>query len=66
MQQLGIARKLPISFDEALAALEKDDTLEGALSPDVVKHFVAMKRAEQEMLAKMEEKERHVWLMERY
>ena len=66
LQNLGITRKLPTSFDEALAALKRDETLEGALSPNVVKHFVAMKKAEQEMLANMEEKERHVWLMERY
>ena len=45
---------------------ETDSELEQALPPGVLKHFIAMKMAEQVMLNEMPEEKRKVWLMERY
>jgi hypothetical protein len=36
------------------------------LGYEIYGHYLAMKRDEQEMLGQMSEKERRVWLMERY
>lgn len=36
------------------------------LSPGLVHHYTTMKKAEQEMLDEMPEKERRVWLIKRY
>lgn len=63
---LGIEEKLPKDIEESLSALQLDDALADALPPGLTNHFVAMKRAEQKMLEKMGEKERRVWLIERY
>lgn len=63
---LGIGERLPGSLGEALEALEGDEGLREAVGVEVVGHYVAMKKAEQEMLGGMEEGERRVWLMERY
>ncbi len=63
---IGITKKLPTSIDEAIAAAEQDSELEQALPSGVLKHFITMKKAEQAMLGEMSEKDRKVWLMERY
>jgi len=63
---LGIVQKLPTSLVESLAALRSDTVLKQAIGTHVVEHYLAIKYTEQEMLGKMSEKERHVWLMERY
>ncbi|KAM0717420.1 hypothetical protein Q7P37_007272 [Cladosporium fusiforme] len=63
---LGISEKLPITIEQSLAALEEDESLIKVIGSDVVNHYVAMKKAELEMLGAMPEHERHVWLMERY
>lgn len=65
-EEIGIVKRMPRKLDEALAALEDDEVLEKVLSPGLTKDFVAMKRAEKEMLDKMSEGERRVWLIERY
>ncbi|KAK3700183.1 hypothetical protein LTR37_016062 [Vermiconidia calcicola] len=65
-EEHGITTTLPRSLDEAIEAAEQDSELEQAMSPGMLKHFLAMKKAEQEMLNEMPEKERRVWLMERY
>jgi glutamine synthetase len=62
----GITRKLPTSISDSLTALEKDDVLTSLLPENMVKNFVVMKRAEQDMLDKLGESERRVWLLERY
>lgn len=63
---LGIHTKLPASIDDALRALGEDEQLDAALSPGLVKHYLAMKHAEQTMLAKMSDAEQRTWLIERY
>jgi glutamine synthetase len=62
----GIARKLPRSIDEALGALDADTELRSQLGETWVHNFMIMKRSELEMLSKMGETERMVWLVERY
>lgn len=47
-------------------ALDGDAALRDAIGPHVVDHYLAMKRAEQDMLNAMSEGERRVWLMDRY
>lgn len=65
-EELGVTKKLPTSIQEAVEAAEKDSELEQALTPGVLKHYIAMKMAEQVMLSEMPEEKRKVWLMERY
>jgi glutamine synthetase len=62
----GIERRMPTTIDEALEALEKDSDLKEIMANGLVWDFIAMKNMEQKMLADMPEKERRVWLIERY
>ncbi|KAE9977063.1 hypothetical protein EG327_007874 [Venturia inaequalis] len=64
--EYGITRMLPRSIGEAMNALESDSSLKEALAEDLVKNFLIMKEAEQEMLDKMGDEERRIWLVERY
>lgn len=57
---------LPRSIREAMKALEEDSSLKEALAEDLVKNFLIMKKAEQEMLDKMSDEARRIWLIERY
>lgn len=50
----------------AMDALEQDSSLREAFAVDVVSNYLIMKRAEQEMLGKMSDSERRIWLIERY
>lgn len=65
-EELGITKKLPTSIEQALEAAQKDKVLEEALEPPIYNHYLAMKKAEQDMLNQMPEKERRIWLVERY
>ncbi|KAF2803804.1 developmental protein-like protein fluG [Mytilinidion resinicola] len=62
----GIHRRMPATIDEALEALYKDSDLKEVMANGLVWDFMAMKKVEQKMLADMPEKERRVWLIERY
>ena len=66
MDDLGITTKMPTSINEAIDAAENDSELEQALTPGVLKHYLAMKNSEQDMLNEWSEEKRRVWLMERY
>ena len=63
---LGISQRLPRTVEESLGDLEGDNALRNALGDEVVRHYVAMKKAEQDVLNEMSESKRRVWLMERY
>lgn len=63
---LGISTRLPTTIGQSLESLEGDAALQEALGAQVVSHFVAMKKAEQDMLDAMSESKRRVWLTERY
>ncbi|KAF2166339.1 hypothetical protein M409DRAFT_66787 [Zasmidium cellare ATCC 36951] len=69
---LGIVERLPRGFEDALGALEKDVGEVGRMVGGgegeglLVRNWVAVKKAEQEMLNQMGEGERRAWLIERY
>ncbi|THZ73677.1 glutamine synthetase/guanido kinase [Aureobasidium pullulans] len=65
-EELGITIKMPVSLDESLDELEKDEVLKRGMDEKMIGDFIVMKRAEKKMLDGMEEKERHAWLIERY
>ncbi|KAF2001022.1 developmental protein-like protein fluG [Amniculicola lignicola CBS 123094] len=62
----GVTEKMPLQFEQALSELEKDGELREMMADGLVGNFVVMKKSEQEMLLKMPEDERRVWLIERY
>lgn len=64
--ELGIMKMLPTSIEDAVEALEMDAEVAGAMSEGMVKHYLTMKKAEQNMLNEMLEHERRIWLIERY
>ena len=64
--EYGISQRLPGSIEEAMNALDADSSLKEALAEDLVKNFLIMKKAEQEMLGKMSDEDRRIWLIERY
>lgn len=63
---LGFAHRLPVRIEESMDALDGDTALRNAIGSNVVDHYLAMKRAEQDMLNAMSEGKRRVWLMDRY
>ena len=65
-KELGITRQFPKSISEALSFLEADEQLGHILSKPVVETYLTVKRAEREMLQKMEPVKRRSWLIERY
>ena len=65
-KELGITRQFPKSISEALGFLEADEQLGDILSKQVVQTYLTVKRAEREMLQKMEPVKRRNWLIERY
>jgi glutamine synthetase len=66
LKDLGLAHRLPTTIEQSMEALDRDTVLRDAIGSNVVDHYLAMKRAEQDMLNAMSEGERRVWLMERY
>jgi glutamine synthetase len=64
--EYGITKKLPTTLEDALSALQEDEVLAGLLPESMAKNYVTMKYAEMEMLGKMEDWERRIWLIERY
>lgn len=65
-EELGITEQFPKSIGEALSYLEADEQLRHVLSKAAVDTYVTVKRAESEMLQKMEPEKRRNWLIERY
>ena len=65
-KDLGINVSLPTTITEALKNLKDDATLRGIVGQKVVDTYLAVKKAENEMLVKMEPEERRQWLIERY
>ncbi|KAI8939645.1 hypothetical protein NX059_003404 [Plenodomus lindquistii] len=62
----GVVQKLPRTLQEALDALERDVPLNEAMSHGLVQDYVVMKESEIKMLGGMGERERRVFLIERY
>lgn len=65
-EELGITQQFPKSINEALGYLEADEQLGRILSKPAVETYLTVKRAESEMLQKMEPEKRRSWLIERY
>ena len=65
-EELGIRGRFPKSIEEALSYLEADEQLSEILSRSAVQTYLTVKRAESEMLQKMEPVKRRSWLIERY
>ena len=65
-KKLGITTPLPKSLTESLAALESDGALQAVLGEELANGYVTVKRAEKEMLDRMDESTRYKWLIERY
>jgi glutamine synthetase len=65
-KKLGIEEKLPTSLEEALEELEEDEGLVEMLGKEVVARFIAVKKAEADMLNGMEAHEKREWIIERY
>ncbi|CRG82816.1 Protein fluG [Talaromyces islandicus] len=65
-EDLGIVQQIPKTLEQSLLALESDAELQGILGSAFVTRYCAVKRAEAEKLAAMDEGSRREWLMERY
>lgn len=65
-QRLGIKEQIPKTLGASLAALEENDDMCAILGSGFVRKYIAVKRAEAEKLASMEDDERRTWLIERY
>ncbi|KAH8690533.1 extracellular developmental signal biosynthesis protein FluG [Talaromyces proteolyticus] len=65
-EMLGIVQQIPKTLEQSLAALEADKDLRRIMGPRFVERYCAVKRAENQKLAAMEEGERKQWLIERY
>lgn len=65
-EELGISKQFPKSISEALSCLDADEQLQHVLSEPAVQTYLMVKRAESEMLQKMEPEKRRSWLIERY
>ncbi|KAF5020673.1 hypothetical protein F66182_7307 [Fusarium sp. NRRL 66182] len=65
-ERLNISARLPRSIKEALEALAQDTELNGLLGSALVHRYAEIKKAETDILEKMGDKERSLWIMERY
>ena len=65
-KELGIEEKLPANLDEALEELGEDEGLGEMLGKDVVARYIAVKRAEADLLNEMKDEEKREWIIERY
>ncbi|KAI0447494.1 hypothetical protein F4803DRAFT_498351 [Xylaria telfairii] len=63
---LGIETQFPKNLEEALVALEKDDTMVRLLGKECVERHVGLKKAEMAMLNSIPGKTRRQWIIERY
>lgn len=66
LEQFGVTRKMPMSTEEAVKALEEDTALKETLGGSFLHQFLIMKDHERTMLGAMSDDERLTWLLERY
>ena len=62
----GIKEKLPSNLDEALVELSGSSDMANILGNDLISSHVRVKRAEQELLGRMDPHQRREWMIERY
>jgi glutamine synthetase len=65
-EELGIVEQIPKTLEQSLSALEFDRDIQEIMGPAFVKRYCAVKRAEAQNLAALEEGQRREWLMSRY
>ncbi|KAK3996724.1 protein fluG [Cladorrhinum sp. PSN332] len=65
-KELGVSEMLPLSLEEALDSLKKDEELVELMGGDLVENYVNVKEYELVVLGEMGEEDRKEWLMERY
>lgn len=65
-KDLGITERLPNTLEKSLTYLSKDKSLINMLGQDLVDDYLAVKKAEMDMLNGMDEETRKNWLMARY
>lgn len=65
-EDLGITQHFPKSINDALLCLAEDKKLCDTLGQPIVDNYTTVKRAEHEMLTKMDAAKRRNWLIERY
>ncbi|KAI1171821.1 hypothetical protein F4777DRAFT_564123 [Nemania sp. FL0916] len=63
---LGIKEQMPRNLGEALGALQKDATMVKLMGEQVVERFVAVKKAEIELMGSMSEADQRTWVLDRY
>lgn len=63
---LGITERLPNTLQKSLDSLREDGALVNLLGQNLVDDYLAVKKAEMEMLNEMDEQKRRTWLMARY
>jgi len=65
-ENLGITERLPNTLQKSLESLSEDEALINTLGQGLVDDYLAVKKAETEMLNGMDEQKRRIWLMARY
>ncbi|KAI0431889.1 hypothetical protein F5Y09DRAFT_177601 [Xylaria sp. FL1042] len=63
---LGITKQFPSNLEAALEALTSDAKMVELIGKDVVERYVAVKKAEIQLLDSIPEEARKMWVMERY
>ncbi|CRK38438.1 hypothetical protein BN1708_007761 [Verticillium longisporum] len=65
-RELNVEEMLPLSIDEALAALQKDDDIVLLIGEELVERYVNVKEAEAKFLEEMNVETRRQWIMARH
>lgn len=63
---MGIETQFPENLEEALVALEKDDTMVKLLGKEFVERYVVVKKGEMALLDSIPVGMRRQWIIERY
>jgi glutamine synthetase len=64
--KLGIKEMFPKDLEAALGELEADEVMGELLGKEVVARYVAVKKAEMDLLGGMKAEDRREWIIERY
>lgn len=65
-EKYGITDQLPSSLEQALAALEADEALQGLLGTELCGNYIAVRKAEAETFRSLSPERARTWLMERH
>jgi glutamine synthetase len=65
-EKLGVKEMFPLDLEAALGELEADDVMVELMGKEMVGRYVAVKKAEMDLLGGMKVEERKEWIIERY